>query len=234
MRILPAILLAFAPVAAFAQAVPGDAPDIPAAKDNSQEEFLKDAEVERGASQQTDREARLSLEAFGQCVAKASPGEAARVLAMDFTSTKYRTGLKLLADSAQKSCASKAFGRGKMRTPNLLFAGELAEALVKSDATPAAARLARAAGAPATPSYSFTDKVAICVVRSVPDQVAALFDTQRDSADEAKAIEALAVPAGLCAKAAEAKKPLAINPAGLRAMLATAAFRLIKSSEVPA
>ena len=64
-------------------------------------------------------------------------------------------------------------------------------------------------------------------MRSVPSDVAALFATARDSAEETAAINSLATPMGLCAKAAQARKPLSVSPAGLRAMLATAAFRSI-------
>ena len=86
----------------------------------------------------------------------------------------------------------------------------------------------QAATVPATPSFSFTDRVAICVVRSVPGDVATLFATELNSSEESAALQSLATPMGLCAQAAQAKKPLSINPAGLRAMLATAAFRSVK------
>ena len=93
------------------------------------------------------------------------------------------------------------------------------------------ALLGRAAAGNAAPTYSFTDRVAMCMVRSAPDQVAALFATAPASAEETAAIAALGTPAQLCARAAQATRPLSISPVGLRAMLATAAYRSIALSE---
>lgn len=174
-----------------------------------------------------DRIARTTLEKLGECSARKSPGETARLLTMDFKSTVYDRGMVMLAN-ANKQCAGF---RGTLRSANLLFAGELAEAMLESDTTPLANRIAKAAAAPATESFSFTDKVAICVVRSVPNDVAALFATARDSAEETASLNGLTTAMGMCAKAAEARKPLSINPAGLRAMLATATFRSLESAK---
>lgn len=174
-----------------------------------------------------DPDSRTELEALAGCIAAKNPAEAKRVLTMDFTTGAYDRALRMLA-LGDKRCVEF---RGALRTANLLFAGELAESMLESDSTPLANRLAKAGTAPATTSYSFTDKVAICVVRSVPDDVAALFATARNSPEETARINALAVPMGMCAKAAEARKPLAVNPAGLRAMLATASYRQLATGE---
>ena len=117
-----------------------------------------------------------------------------------------------------------------LRSANLLFAGEVAEALLEKSGAPVASQLAKAAAGTAPSGFSLTDKMAICVVRSVPDQVAAVFATERDSAEETATISALAAPAQMCGKAVGATKPVAISPAGLRAMLATAAFRSIRTA----
>ena len=116
-------------------------------------------------------EARQAIERFGTCTAKLQPGEAKRLLAMDFTSTGYRTGLRLLATETERKCAYGSIGRGKMRSSNLLFSGAMAEALLEADSTPLNSRLARSANARVS-SYSPTDTVAQCLARSLPDQVA--------------------------------------------------------------
>ena len=208
--------------------------EIPAVDDSSREKLEYNSERDREAAAARDKEGRLAMKAYGQCVARLAPKEAGRVLSMNFTTAAYRTGLKMLSDEGRRSCASASVGKGTMRSPGILFAGELAEALIRSDATPARNALAKAAMAPATPHFSHTDRIAICAVRSAPDQVAALFDTERDSAAETKALNDLSYPVAWCAKAADTKKQLEINPAGLRAMLATAAFRSIMSSKGPA
>lgn len=166
-------------------------------------------------------ESRRELEEWAGCIARKNPNEAARVLRMDFTTGDYGRALRMLSEE-DKTCVGF---RGSLRSAGLLFAGELAETLLESDGTPLVSRLAKAGAGEATPAYSFTDKVAICVVRSVPNDVAALFATARSSAEETASLNALATPMALCAKAAQATKPIAVSPAGLRAMLATASFR---------
>lgn len=202
----------------------------PAQDDASMGKMLERVDSDRAAAKLGDHDARMALQHYGSCVVGNGTGEAARVMAMDFTTPTYRNALKLLSQDAAKFCADKAFGTGVLRSSNLLFAGEVAEALVEKSGTPVAAQLAKAAAAPATTGFSLTDKVAICVVRSVPDQVAAVFATERDSAEETAAITALSVPAQMCGKAVGATKPVSISPAGLRAMLATAAFRSIHAA----
>jgi hypothetical protein len=198
--------------------------NMPARDDASVEKMLSDAERDRAAAQGNDDVSRRALAEWAGCLARKNGAEAGRVLAMDFTSPTYNRAFKMLTDE-DKQC--REF-RGTLRTQRLLLAGELAEALIERREQPVANTLAKAAGAPATPAFSFTDRVAICVVRSVPGDVAKLFATERNSAEETAAAQALAVPMGLCAQAAQARKPLSINPAGLRAMLATAAFRSVK------
>lgn len=167
--------------------------------------------------------ARRELERWAGCIARKNPREAARVLTMDFTSGAYGRAMRMLSEG-DKGCVEF---RGALRTGGLLFAGEMAETLLETDPAPLDRRLALAAAAPATKAYSFTDKVAICVVRSVPSEVSKLFATARGSAEETAALNALATPMGLCAKAAKARQQLVINPIGLRAMLATASYRSV-------
>jgi hypothetical protein len=218
---------AFASAAAAQSSTEPPAPnEIPAVHDNSMSKAMDDAERDRVEAKLNDHEARMALQHYGSCVVGKSEREAARILSMDFTTSKYRSGLRLLSDDSAKFCANPSFGTGVLRSANLLFAGEVAEALLEGSG-PVASQLAKAAAGPATPGYALTDKVAICVVRSVPDQVAAVFSTERDTAEETAAINALSMPVQMCARAAQAIKPMSISPAGLRAMLATAAFRSV-------
>ena len=198
--------------------------NLPARDDASVDKMLSDAERDRAATRANDSASRAALAEWAGCLASRNPAETARVLSMDFTSSTYDRAFRLLTDE-DKQC--RGF-RGTLRTQRLLLAGELAEALIERGGAPVGNALTKAAAAPATPAFSFTDRVAICVVRSVPSDVAKLFATERNSSDESDAVHALATPMGLCARAAQARKPLSTNPAGLRAMLATAAFRSLK------
>lgn len=197
----------------------------PAEEGASRERLPERAEADGVFATERDSEARVALEQWAGCVARDNRSESGRVLTMDFTTKTYERALKSLADEG-RSCVKF---RGKMRSAGLLFAGEMAEALIEADGRPVVSQLAYAAGTPATIGYSFTDKVAICVVRSVPDQIAALFVTERDSTEEFAAIETLAVPTRLCAQVVDEKRKLSVSPAGLRAMLATAAYRSINA-----
>jgi hypothetical protein len=195
----------------------------PAQDDTKLDKMLDRAERDRAAGHLNSHDARVALEKWAGCIARRSESEATRILTMDFTTPTYTRAQKMLAQDSGECIRDNTSLRGD----GLLFAGEMAEALLESGSTPVAAALVRAAGTPATPAFSFTDKVAICVVRSVPSQVAELFATTRDSAEETAAINGLATPMGMCANAAHARKPLSVSPAGLRAMLATAAFRSV-------
>ena len=174
-------------------------------------------------------EARLAIERYGKCTAELVPGEARRLLTMDFTSDRYRTGLRLLATETERKCAYDAIGRAKMRSSDLLFSGAIAEALLEGAGTPLNARLARGVNAEVK-SYSPTDAVAQCLARSLPDQVAVLFATAPASEAEAAAATPMiqAVPA--CARSAGIAAKVELSVPALRAMVATAAYRLVVNS----
>ena len=175
-------------------------------------------------------EARQAIESYGQCVARREPGEAHRLLTMDFKNSRYRTGLRLLADEAKRACAYDSFGRGVMRSAGLLFSGAMAEALLETRPEPLNVRLVRSANAKAK-SYSLTDAVALCVARSMPDQVGALFATKPGSEAEALATAALNPAIAPCARAVGIAAKLELSVPALRAMVATASYRLLASSE---
>jgi hypothetical protein len=166
-----------------------------------------------------DPQARAAMHSFGRCVAEQSPEYAAETLAMNFQSAVYRQRLRRLADNNQH-----CFKRGVMRAGSLAFAGAVAERLLSRDNEPLNRRLARAAGqAPAT-TWSPSDAAAACVVRSVPDDVAALFATDVASKAEARIAGGLGALLSRCTRGGQT---IEASPAGLRAMLATAAFRSV-------
>jgi hypothetical protein len=182
------------------------------------------------AAAQDDTAARVALHQFGQCVASTEPVEAARVMALDFTSTRYRTALRLLADEANRDCGRDTIGIGnEMRSGNLLMAGAIAEGLLASGPDPVNVQLVRAAAQQAE-TYSPTDAVAQCLARSLPDQTGALFATVPGSAEEATAVAALQAAVPLCGQAANVRERMELSDPALRAMVATAAFRLVAAN----
>jgi len=188
------------------------------------------AEDDQGPGARNTPEARLAIEAYGKCAAEKAPEEANRLLTMDFTSSGYSTGLRLLSQDVARRCARGAVPIGSaMRSASVLFSGAMAEALLEAETTPLNVRLVRSVGAE-SPSYSPTDAVAQCLARSLPDQVAMLFATVPASEAEAAATAPLlqAVPA--CARAAGIEAQVELSVPAVRAMTATAAYRLIASS----
>lgn len=178
-----------------------------------------------------DAPARQALDAYGRCVAEREAGESARVLALDFRTPQYRTGLKLLADEARQ-CARGVIGsRDAMRSSNLLFAGAVAESLLEQGPDAVNVRLVRAAATPLAP-FGASDAVAQCLARSVPDQVGTLFAAMPGSAEEAAAISALDPALVPCVRAAGVQSRFEASAPGLRAMIATAAFRLVNQAEI--
>ncbi len=167
-------------------------------------------------------EARATIQRYGACVASRSAGPAADVLTRDFTTRQYQQGLRVISRNNQ-DCFRR---RGRMRASNLLFAGAIAEYLLEQPAQPLNVRLARAALQPATQAFSLSDRVAICVVRSVPDDVARLFAADVATDAELAAARALDPVVAQCNAGGP---PFAITPAGLRAILATAAFRTLQA-----
>lgn len=174
--------------------------------------------------QEEDRQLRpaahMEIHAFGRCAASNSPEIASRMLRQDFTSQAYRSSIRQLSRN-NEGCFRR---RGRMQFAPLLLAGAVAEAFLVRTETPLNVRLARAAAGPATPAFSPSDRVAICTVRSMPDQVAVLLAATPASADEEEAARALAPAVQLCAQGGPQVR--ATTP-GLRAIIATAAFRTV-------
>lgn len=169
-------------------------------------------------------QALVALRSFGQCVVSNSRDMAARTIRSDFTSRRYRNALRQLARNNQ-GCLRV---RGRLSGTGLMFAGAVAEALLREDPAPINVRLARAADSPPPPAYAPTDRVALCTVRSVPDQVASLFASEPGSGGENDAIAALAPAVRLCSQGGP---EVQVPPAGLRAMLATAAYRVVTNGQ---
>ena len=170
-------------------------------------------------SNRLTRATRVQVDRFGACVAQRSNAHASDVLNRDFTTNTYRNALRRLARH-NRDCYRQ---RARLRS-NLIFAGAMAEQLLERDSAPLNVRLARAALRPATTAYSAADRVALCVVRSVPDDVARLFASELDSDGEAAAIRALALPIRACSGGGPR---LDVTAAAVRAILATAAFRSV-------
>ena len=227
---IPCMLLAVLSVAAAAQdSAPVQDTRFEDERASPFEDTLDQADRERGFSTFNDAEARQAIDTFGKCVVERKPTEADRLLSRDFTTSGYRTGLRLLSQEATRSCVRDSIGGASaMRSSDLLFAGAMAEALLERDATPLNVRLVRSAGRDVR-SYSPSDIVAQCLARSLPDQVAALFATTPGGDAERTAVAPLLQAAPACARAAGIDARVELTAPGIRAIVATAAYRLVSN-----
>ena len=175
-------------------------------------------------------EARLAIEAYGACVVKLNPKESARVLSMDYKKSTYRTALKMLVMDAERRCARDSFGQGRMRGDDLSMAAAIAEALLESDPKTVNARLAGIGAAQRTPLGKM-DAVAHCLARSLPDQVGQLFATAPASEAETAAAAPLLQAVPSCARATGAVDQYDLTVPAVRAILATASFRILAAQE---
>lgn len=169
-------------------------------------------------------EALRAAQQFGACVADASTAKASATLAQDFRTPAYRRAIDQLVE-ANRLCPSFR-GYTRLRVSRLLFAGAVAERLLERDGKPVNVALAKAAAGPAASSYAPTDTAAVCVVRSTPDEVGKLFATEVATPEEAAMAKALQPVMARCLS----NRPIEISTDGLRAMLATAAFRSVHAA----
>ena len=168
-------------------------------------------------------EALQEVHRVGACVADRDPTSAGRMLAMDYTTVAYRKAMDRLVDD-NRSCFAR---RSWMRSNRVLIAGAIAERLLSKNGSPVNVQLARAASRPAVAARSPSDQMAICIVRSVPDDVARLFASPVASEAEAAAATSLSTALSRCTAPGPA---LDATPAGLRSILATAAYRSVWAS----
>ena len=175
-----------------------------------------------------ETEARQALAEFAECIARTAPGESDRVLRMDFTTAVYRRALADLSRGEEDRCFNRF---DTMRAGNLLVAGSLAEHLLARDPAALSRNLVQVAQAAAIEPHSASDRIAVCTLRSMPDETATLFTTALGSDAETASYVNLMRVAELCRQAAELDREFYANPAGLRAMLATAAYRSIAALE---
>jgi hypothetical protein len=167
-------------------------------------------------------EARIAAQSFGECIAERSPELSRRTLLQDARGRAYASGLRHLA-RANQSCF-----RGRyMRSANLLVAGGMAERLVERSGQPVNVVLTRTAALPAQDPRTPAEAIALCVVRSVPDEIGRLLATEVGSDGENAALRSLEPVVQLCNRTG---RRLEITNAGVRAILATAAHRVIAAS----
>ncbi|HZG32944.1 MAG TPA: hypothetical protein VEZ59_06690 [Sphingopyxis sp.] len=212
---------------ALALLAAAQAPEQASRVDNTPTPWPDPEREQGGAISKADPEARQTLARYAACIAARSPDKVTDLLTQDFRETSYGNGLRNLV-RVNEGCARQVGSRReRLRGQNLPFAAALAEAMMAREAAPLNTRLARAAIGKEAATFAPSDKVAMCVARSTPDEVAALFATEVGSDDEEQAATKLLSVVKLCAQDLKFETSVA----GLRSIVATASFRLLKAQE---
>jgi hypothetical protein len=162
------------------------------------------------------------LDRFARCVAGRRENAATAILATDPSTSDYRNGMRRLAQS-NWGC----LGSGTLKFNEILFAGGLAEALLRrgNASTNIAARTAHDPSRIALQARDEAELMSICTVRAAPAQVEALLASEVASPEEAAAVRALMPQIGQCLSAGVNMR---LNRPALRAALALAIHRLVR------
>jgi len=172
------------------------------------------------SSKPNDAAALAKVHNLARCAVTRRPDKIRDLLRLDYTSKAYADRLWWEAQR-QWNCLDA----GALRFGNVVFAGALAEQLVERESR-LAARLAEA-GSPALQpvvARSEADAMAFCTVRAEPEKTSLLLATAPGSPDEKRVIATLGPVLGKCLRAG-AKGTF--NAAGIRSLLALAAWRLL-------
>ncbi|GAA0442907.1 MULTISPECIES: hypothetical protein [Sphingomonas] len=197
------------------------APSLASASPNPAGETARPARARTAA----DPASLAEMQAFGRCAARRAPAKAAALLQMDYTTPQYQQALRKLALS-NASCSPGKQGR----FAGVLFAGAVAEELL-SHAGNLPEALAYDPAKTAVKTLGETDRTANCVARTASREVAALFATPVASEAERAAIRTLTPVVETCMAKGQTAR---FNYPGLRAILATASYRIVEAGRTSA
>lgn len=170
--------------------------------------------------------ARGALSAFGACLADRNVVVVRSALTMNHLSRNYSRRVAQLVERDEDCFRLRG---GRMSFDHVSLGGAMAEHMIEREPQPLNVRLARAALGPAGAAHTPADRVAMCVVRSVPDQVSALLATEIDSPAEDEVAAALMPAFSACSGA---NLRLSLTTSGVRTSLATAAYRSLFAQAV--
>lgn len=171
-------------------------------------------------SPQNDPLAVQAMRNFALCAARRTPGGAERLLAMDFRQDAYREALRRYAQG-HRNCAAG----GRIGFAGVLFAGGLAEALLRQRGRVDLTSFTSVNPARPVEARSAFERAALCTVRAAPQETQGLLAAEPTSEAEAAAVRALTPAVTRCVPQGQEVR---MNTPGLRALLALAAYRLVQ------
>ena len=157
---------------------------------------------------------------FGACVVSYTPKGAREVLALDYRTPEYQRRLRRLLKGHERCAVGSSIG-----SSSLMFAGSLAEAMLKAEVRPAdlSQRLVLEPGQGKIEARSPMEAMALCTVIAAPRLTIALFTTEPGTPEEKAAFAPLAPVLTNCL---QENMKLTVNRPGLRSLLSLAAWRI--------
>ena len=191
--------------------------------------LAQDRAPQAGAAAEPTMEDLRALRQFARCAVLNDRRRAVSLLVDDYTSETYGTALRRLV-TGNNSCLPPG---SRLQFGGVLFAGNLAELLLRQTAPRGtlAGRVAFNAAAAPVQARSEGDAMSMCVVRAAPAELEALLDTEPGSTEETAAVRAITPQIGPCLASGAA---IRFNRPGLRAVLALAAYRLVRHNQAAA
>ncbi len=161
-----------------------------------------------------------ALHDLATCIVERDRDEAERILAADFGGEDYADAIRRLSPIRPRCLGPSG---GLFRLSGIVFAGGLAEALLRKDLTEAQLAASLRPPEPALQAHDDVEYTALCMVLARPAETSALLytDATASGADAKLAEYANALPG--CVRPDEQFR---INKLGLRALAALAAYRI--------
>jgi len=181
------------------------------------------------APNQTDDLSIQALHNFGTCVVERSPRGAREALALDYGSKEYQDQMRAVLKGTSYCLGAN----GQMIASPVLYAGSMAEALLKSEYKSAdlSQLLAYDPTRQMIQARSSAETMALCTVLNAPQATSRLLSTEPTTKEETEAMKAIGPVLGECLKK---NMKLTLNKPALRSLLALAAWRIATTPKAAA
>ena len=158
---------------------------------------------------------------YGACAVSRTPQGARQMLSLDYNSKDYEKQIRRYVRGHDYCMPFN----GRMSSSGLLFAGAVAEALLKSDIKPGELpqRIAFNPQRETIAARGPSEAMALCTVLNAPQATARILGTEPATPEEIEAMKPLGGVLGECLKQ---NVQLTLNKPALRALLALAAWRI--------
>ena len=180
------------------------------------------------AASNTDSLAIQAVHNYGACIAQQTPRGVRSVLSMDYRSPDYEKKLWSIIRGHDRCMPFD----GRLGSESLLFAGAMAEAILKADVsgTELPRRLAYDPGRELIAARSPMEAMALCTVMKAPEVTSKVLATKPATRDEIEAMKPLGPVLGECL---QKDVKLEVNKPALRSLLALAAWRIVTTPRKP-